>query len=103
MNRFKRITAFEAYEKMQSVPDVIILDVRTAEEFAAGKIPGALLLPDYLVNQRAEKILPNKDAEILVYCHSGIRSREAAYELASLGYTNVWDFGGINAWPYERV
>lgn len=102
MNRYKRITAADAYEKIKADPDVIILDVRTAEEFASGKIPGALLLPDYLVCDRAEKLLPNKDAEILVYCRSGMRSREAAYELASMGYTNVYDFGGINAWPYER-
>jgi len=102
MNRYNRITAAEAYEKMKSGSDIIILDVRTAEEFAAGKIPGAILLPDFLVRERAEEALPNKNSEILVYCRSGVRSREASYDLADMGYTKVYDFGGINAWPYER-
>ncbi|MCL1844510.1 MAG: rhodanese-like domain-containing protein [Defluviitaleaceae bacterium] len=99
---YNRITAAEAYEKMKSNPDVKVIDVRTAEEFATGKIPGALLLPDFLLREQADKILPDKNAEILVYCRSGARSRDAVYELGSMGYTNVSDFGGINAWPYER-
>ena len=97
-----RITAAEAREKMRKNPNAIILDVRTPNEFATGKIPGAVLIPDYAIRERAEIVLKNKDALILVYCRSGVRSREAVYELDSLGYTNVFDFGGINAWPYER-
>ena len=102
MNKNYRITAQEAREKMRNNPSAIILDVRTAHEFATGKIPGAVLLPDYAIREMAPSILPNKNALILCYCRSGIRSREAVYELDSMGYTNVYDFGGINAWPYER-
>jgi rhodanese-related sulfurtransferase len=98
----RRISASEAREKMLANPNAIILDVRTAQEFETGNIPGAVLLPDYAIAERAKYVLPNKNALILVYCRSGARSREAAYELLSMGYTNVFDFGGIINWPYEK-
>ena len=96
----RRITASEALAKMQQ--QAIILDVRTAREFATGRIPGAILLPDYTIRERAHLVLPDKNALILVYCRSGVRSNEALHELLALGYTNVFDFGGIIDWPYER-
>ena len=79
----------------------IILDVRSASEFAYGHIPGAILLPDYDIKYSAEQILPDTDALILVYCRSGNRSRAATSLLLSMGYVNVYDFGGINTWPYD--
>jgi rhodanese-related sulfurtransferase len=97
-----RITALEAREMMRKNPNAIILDVRTPEEFATGKIPGAVLLPNYTISERAETVLPDKNALILVYCRSGIRSRDAVCEMIEMNYTNVYDFGGINAWPFER-
>ena len=99
----RRISASDARTKMQENPGAIILDVRTAEEFATGRIPGATLLPAHTIRERAHAVLPNKNALILVYCRSGTRSQEAACELISMGYTNVFDFGGIMAWPYERT
>ncbi|MCL2387864.1 MAG: rhodanese-like domain-containing protein [Defluviitaleaceae bacterium] len=102
MNINRRISAQEAREKMRANPNAVILDVRTAREFATGKVAGAILLPDYAIRDKAHTVLPNKNALILVYCHSGQRSHEAVYELISMGYTNVYDFGGINVWPYER-
>ena len=101
MYRSRRISASEALEKMQNFPDAIILDVRTEAEFAAGYIPGAILLPDFDVRDLAADILPDVDALILVYCRSGVRSRGAVSTLVSMGYTNVYDFGGINDWPYD--
>lgn len=95
------ITAEEAKERMDEEADCIILDVRTEEEFAAGHIPGAVLLPDYEVSKKAESLLPDKAQLILVYCRSGRRSKLAAETLAALGYTNVKEFGGIIDWPYE--
>ncbi|MHB8096656.1 MAG: rhodanese-like domain-containing protein, partial [Erysipelotrichaceae bacterium] len=47
--------------------------------------------------------LPDKDAVILIYCRSGKRSKEASDKLVELGYTNIYDFGGIIDWPYEIV
>ena len=80
-----------------------MLDVREQSEYDAGHIPGAVLLPSGSVQQMAADVLPDKDAKILVYCRSGNRSRTAANVLVSLGYTQVYDFGGIINWPYDVV
>ena len=97
-----RISAEEAKAIIDS-ENVIILDVRTQEEFDSGHIENAVLLPITEITDNAEGILPDKDAKILVYCRSGNRSATAARELIRMGYTNVYDFGGINTWPYETV
>ena len=81
--------------------DYVIIDARTEEEFAAGHIENAILIPEYEIAERAEEELPDKDALILVYCRSGRRSKIASEELVALGYTNVKEFGGIIDWPYE--
>ena len=79
----------------------VILDVRTEEEYAQSHIPGAILIPDYEIEQKAEEILLDKDQMILVYCRSGRRSKNAAQALVELGYTDIREFGGIIDWPYE--
>jgi rhodanese-related sulfurtransferase len=86
---------------MQELKDFIILDVRTESEFAQNRIPGAVLLPHTEIRNRAEKELPNKNAIILLHCYAGRRSESAARELVNMGYTNVYDFGGLREWPYE--
>lgn len=98
---YKKITPTEAMEMMGD--DAIILDVRTKAEFDEGHIPNALLIPDTEITQKAEEVLPDKDQTILVYCRSGRRSALAAKELIQLGYTNVYDFGGILDWSGEVV
>lgn len=95
------ITPKEAKEIMDSDTDYIILDVRTQEEYDAGHIPGAILIPDFEITARAEEELTDQDQVILVYCRSGRRSKLASAELAEMGYTNVKEFGGIIDWPYE--
>ena len=93
----------EAYALMKRNPSAIILDVRTEHEYSTGKIPGAICIPDYDISDKASRILPNLNAMILVYCKAGSRSRSAVRMLVSMGYTNVYDFGGINTWPYDIV
>ncbi|TAH63631.1 MAG: rhodanese-like domain-containing protein [Anaerolineaceae bacterium] len=83
--------------------DIIVLDVRTEEEFNSGHIKDAILIPNNEILERAEEELPDKEATILVYCRSGRRSSLAAENLTGLGYTNVYDFGGIIDWTYEIV
>ena len=100
---FEQITPAEAKALMDSEQDYIILDVRTSDEFAAGHIAGAILIPDYEIGEKAESILTDKEQLILVYCRSGRRSKNAANELATLGYTNIKEFGGINDWEYGTV
>lgn len=98
---YKKITPPEAEKMMDQ--DVIILDVRTQAEFDEGHIPNAVLLPDAEIKQRAEELLPNKEQTMLVYCRSGRRSALAAQELVQMGYTNVYDFGGILDWTGDVV
>ena len=100
-NTYEQITAQEAKKIMDTETDYVIMDARTEEEFAAGHIADAILIPEYEVAARAEKELPDKNALILVYCRSGRRSKIASEELVKLGYTNVKEFGGIIDWPYE--
>ena len=98
---YEQITAQQAKEIMNTQEDYVILDTRTQEEYEQGHIPGAVLIPYDEILEKAEKVLPDKDQLILVYCRSGRRSKLAAQDLADLGYTNVKEFGGIIDWPYE--
>ena len=100
---YKRISAEEAKTRMDSGDEVIILDVRTEGEFNAGHIPGAILIPNETITDKMPDLLPDLDAEILIYCRSGNRSAQAARKLIQIGYTNVYDFGGINRWDYDIV
>jgi len=100
---YKKISATEAKQMMESADDYILLDVRTEEEFIESRIEGAILIPDREIRNRVETEIPEEDTLIFVYCRSGGRSANAAKELVSMGYTNVYDFGGIMNWPYGTV
>ena len=100
---YQQITAEEAKKIMDSGEEHIILDTREQDEFDEGHIPGAILIPYTEIENKAEEMLPDKDAQILVYCRSGRRSKIASESLTKLGYTNVKEFGGIIDWPYEVV
>ena len=95
------ITAEEAKRIMDTEEGYIILDVREQDEYDAGHIPGAILIPYTQNEEKANEMLPDKEQLILVYCRSGRRSKIAADALAELGYTNIKEFGGILDWPYE--
>ena len=95
---YTEISQQEAARIMADQPDALILDVRTAEEFASGHIPGALNLPNESIGSQDIPLLPDKDQTILVYCRSGNRSKQASRKLADLGYTRVLEFGGIKTW-----
>ena len=98
---YQQITAEEAKKIMDSSEEHIFLDTREQEEFDEGHIRGAILIPYTEIENKAEEMLLDKDAQILVYCRSGRRSKIASESLAKLGYTNVKEFGGIIDWPYE--
>ena len=100
---YNKISAADAKARMDSGDELIILDVRTKEEFDAGHIAGAVLVPNETIVDEQPDLLPDLDVEILVYCRSGNRSAQAAKKLIAIGYTNVKDFGGIMDWPYEVV
>jgi rhodanese-related sulfurtransferase len=100
---YDQINGAEAKALMDSESGYVIIDARTQEEYDQGHIPGAILIPEYEIADRAEKELLDKNQLILVYCRSGRRSKIAAEELVKLGYTNVKEFGGIIDWEYEIV
>ena len=98
---YMNITAEKAKKIMDSEEGYIILDVREQDEYDAGHIPGAILIPYTQIEEKANEMLQDKDQLILVYCRSGRRSKIAAEALAELGYTNIKEFGGIIDWSYE--
>lgn len=99
---YEQISPQEAKVKMDKEPDVIILDVRTQEEYDSGHIKNAVCLPNEDISSEPE-MLPDKGRQIMVYCRSGNRSKQAAQKLADMGYENVLEFGGILDWPYPEM
>ena len=100
-NSYQQITQEKAKEMMDT-QEVIVLDVREQNEYDSGHIPGAVLLPVGTIDENtAAAVIPEKDSTVLVYCRSGNRSKTASSALAELGYTAIYEFGGINTWPYE--
>ena len=99
---YQKISAEEAYEMMAS-QEVVVVDVRTREEYDGGHIENAVLVPNESIGSEMPEALPDKEATLLVYCRSGRRSKDAAQKLLKLGYQSVYDFGGVIDWPYELV
>ena len=98
---YQQITQ-EAAKEMMDTQEVVILDVREQHEYDSGHIPGAVLLPvGTITEDTAAAVIDELDTVVLVYCRSGNRSKAASQALVDLGYTNVYEFGGINDWPYE--
>lgn len=87
----KEITEEEMKEMLKYIPDAIILDVRSPQEFQEGHILGAINIPIYDLEQNAKRILKDKQAVIIAYCSAGIRSRKAIKILMKLGYKNLYN------------
>lgn len=102
-NTYRQISMDEAVSMMAQESGYIILDVRRADEFAAGHIPGAINVANESIGTGEIPALPDKGQRIMVYCRSGRRSKEAAEKLVKLGYTNIVEFGGILDWKGEIV
>ena len=101
MNDYTKITMTEAKEIFATDGDYIILDVRRADEFAEGHIPGAINIANEDIGTTEPELLPDKEQSIYVYCRSGNRSKQASSKLAAMGYTNIIEFGGIIDWTGE--
>ena len=102
MMTYEKISPQEAKKRMDKETDVVILDVRTQEEYDSGHIKNAVCLQNEDILNEPD-ILPDKGQQILVYCRSGNRSKQAAQKLADMGYENVLEFGGILDWPYLEL
>ncbi len=100
---YKQISQEEAKEMMARDDGHVVVDVRRQDEYDAGHIPGAVLIPNESIGSDAPEALPDHDQVILIYCRSGNRSKQASEKLAAMGYKNIYEFGGINDWTGEIV
>lgn len=98
---YQTISSETAKKRLENEKGIILLDVRSEAEYAEKHIPGSLLIPVEIIETQAAEKLKDKEAAIFVYCQSGNRSASAVQALAKMNYTNVYDLGGINSWPYE--
>ena len=100
---YKQISQEEAKEMMRKNDNHIIVDVRRQDEYDSGHIAGAILIPNENIGTTRPEQLKDLNQTILVYCRTVNRSKQAAQKLADMGYTNVYEFGGINTWDGEIV
>ena len=103
LNSYKQISQEQAKEMMEKDDGHVVVDVRRQDEYDAGHIPGAILIPNESINKDQPEELPDLNQIILVYCRSGNRSKQAAQKLFDMGYTNIYEFGGITDWTGEIV
>ena len=97
---YRSLTPQEAKELLDA-GDAVLVDVRTREEYEQSHIPEAIWIDNASIQDAPPEALPDLEAEILLYCRSGVRSKQAAEKLVAMGYRNVFDIGGIQDWPYE--
>ncbi len=100
---YTQISQETAKEMMAQDDGHVVVDVRRQDEYDAGHIPGAIMISNESIGTEQPEELPDLDQVILIYCRSGNRSKQAAQKLADMGYTNVYEFGGINTWTGEVV
>lgn len=98
---YTKISQDEAKQMMENDDGHVIVDVRREDEYVTGHIPGAILIPNESIGMEKPAELPDLDQIILVYCRSGNRSAQASQKLTELGYTHIYDFGGIMTWTGE--
>ncbi len=103
VNTYKQISQEEAKEMMARSDGHVVVDVRRQDEYDAGHIPGAILIPNESIGDTRPEELPDLNQIILIYCRSGNRSKQASLKLFDMGYTNIYEFGGINTWTGEIV
>jgi rhodanese-related sulfurtransferase len=103
--KVREIDARDVFKKIQAGEgDFILLDVRTPQEYVKERISGSINLPIDEVGVKIEKVIPDKEKTIYVYCLSGSRSRVAVSVMQDLGYKNVYDMiSGLLAWRVYKL
>lgn len=100
---YHQIDGQSALDMMNNETDYIIIDVRTESEYQQGHIKNAINIPNESIDESVSEILTDKGQLLLVNCRSGNRSKQASEKLAKLGYSNIYEFGGISDFPGEIV
>ena len=103
VSSYSQISQEDANLMMEKDDEHVVVDVRRQEEYDAGHIPGAILIPNESIGTAQPVELPDLNQVILIYCRSGNRSKQAAQKLFDMGYTNIYKFGGIIDWTGEIV
>ena len=103
LNSYEQISQEQAKKMMEKDDGLVIVDVRRQDEYDAGHIPGAILIPNESIDKEQPEELPDLNQVILIYCRSGNRSKQAAQKLFDMGYRNIYEFGGIIDWTGEIV
>lgn len=99
-NAYRKVTAEEG-KALMNQGGVTVVDVRTPQEYADGHVPGAVNIPNEDIGSAQPSQLSDKDEKLVVYCRTGVRSKQASDKLVAMGFTDVNDMGGIVDWPYE--
>ncbi|WP_300769718.1 rhodanese-like domain-containing protein [uncultured Acetatifactor sp.] len=94
---FRQPDINQGVEEYRAVPQAILLDVRTPEEYGGGHVPGSRNLPLQQI-EKITAIAEKKETPLFVYCQSGARSRQAVSLLQRMGYENVNNIGGMSAY-----
>ena len=97
---YKKISAKQAKQMMESGSGALLLDVREKAEHRQGHIPASKNIPVGHLNAMKNRLPEDKQTPIITYCLSGMRARNACHVLSRFGYSNIYCLGGIGAWPY---
>ena len=92
-NKYQSIAMDEAFSMMEDMNEYVLVDVRTIEEYNDGHIPGAINIPNESITSAPSEL--DKEDTIFIYCRSGSRSKQASSKLVDLGYTKIYEIGGI--------
>ena len=97
--RIREIAIPDYRKRSQAGERFVLVDTREDREWEASRIPGAIHLGKGIIERDVEAAIPDRDAEVVLYCGGGFRSALAADALQRMGYRNMWSMaGGIRAW-----
>ena len=97
-NLFKRTNINEALSICRSTPGAVLLDVREEDEYREGHIPGSVNLSVMRVHADIQRLIPDKETPVFLYCYSGARSGQALSVMKKLGYEHLTNLGGISGY-----
>lgn len=98
-----KISPSKARNLLMRNSNILLIDVRTPQEYAAENIPGSINMPVEILEWKIYDLPINPSIPIMVYCRSGVRAAYAASILTHIGFQTVYTLGGILKWPYETV
>lgn len=99
----KSLSQEEAYTKMENDSNIVLVDVRTVEEFRDAHIEGAINIPLDTIPSQFERQFSDKSKTYYIICYSGARASDATNFITKLGYENTYNIGGVSTWRYGLV